>query len=60
MLGRKGYRSLDKLLSLVVTFIDQSKACEKMTSMKTVHTRYSEVAADVTRDMRQLVKTRMI
>lgn len=53
MLEGKGYRSLDEVLLFIAAFIDQSTEFEKAEPVTRVHTRYSEIVADVMEDTQQ-------
>lgn len=53
MLEGRYYGSLDEAYLFVVAFIDPSAEYEKTAPIKMVNTRYSQIFADVTGDMRQ-------
>lgn len=51
MLERKDYRSLRKVILLVVAFINQSTEYNKTAPMLSVHTWYSDIVTDLTGDV---------
>lgn len=53
MLKGKDYESLDEAFPFLASFINLSTEYEKKAPMTRVHTSYSEIGADMVRDMEQ-------